>query len=205
MMNVASVRMSSSLQSLKEFFICAVLSPAPVVRGLVLTGPTGTGKSTLAVRLLVELRRRNEAARAAAETKYLARDHGAAEPFAFPRAPSSSFVTDRELIRELRAAMGRGAESHAAVIDRLSSRRLLALDDFASGGADALRAWEAAGLAELVDATYLNGNAILLTTNRSMGELASLFGARIPSRLHEMAEIVTVEGRDRRLPAEVSP
>lgn len=170
--------------------------PRGEARGLFLWGPAGTGKTLACVWLLTRMRTAAAQARLAAEQAWEAAPAGTR--LERPRAPRSSFVGDRELIRRARDSMA-GAGAMGPWIETLVSGDLLVLDDLASGNDTPYTAYEAGLLGELIDAAYQAGTLLLVTSNKSLDELARILGPRIPSRLAEACEVKEFQGPDRRL------
>ena len=167
-------------------------------RGMYRFGGVGTGKTVAACAAIVRLRRRAEARRAEAERAWMdTADRGGR--FSLPRGPRVRFVTDRQLLTELRSTMARDGGSYASVVEKYASVDLLGLDDLASGGDRPVTGWESSALGEIVDEVYQRGTAILATSNRSLGDLVPHLGDRIASRLSELCEVVHLDGADRRI------
>lgn len=170
--------------------------PRGTGRGLYLWGPTGSGKTLAACSLVFRLRERNEKRRAAAEAAYQKAAAGSGYPRAeFTRA---AFVTDRDLIRRAREAMGEGP-SFGRFLEGVVRGDLLVLDDLASGTETPYTEWEAGLLGEAVDLAYREGVLVVVTSNKDLPAVARILGARVSSRLAELCEVVEYRAPDRRL------
>lgn len=165
-------------------------------RGLYLWGATGTGKTLAVVWLIDFLRGRNERSRQKALEAYEKAPAGTA--IRFPRSTRTAFVGDRDFIRRARDSMA-GAGAMAPWIEALIGADLLVLDDLASGTDQPYTAYEAGLLGELVDAAYQSNVLLVVTSNKSLDDLARILGPRIPSRIAEACEVREFQGADRRL------
>lgn len=139
-------------------------------RGLWLQGPTGTGKTTLAMLC-------SRAALDAGRTVAI---------YSVPR-----------LLAEIRTTFDDGsARSYTELVERLVEVDLLHLDDV---GAEKTSEWVLEQLYALVNARYEEQRAIILTTNLvDPDEMAAQITPRTVSRLEEMCDVVPVGGQDLR-------
>lgn len=149
------------------------------IRGLLLTGSVGTGKTTIAAAALHDRARRQEV-RWTSATGYLS---GLSAPF------GSAERTRAEALRNPE----RSSRAPAP----------LAVDDL-----DKVRGTEHAAEAifALVDSCESHGRPLIVTTNLRLGELGEKwpapYGASIASRLAGYCEAYVLDGRDRRLDRE---
>lgn len=139
--------------------------------GLLLIGPTGTGKTTLLAMLLNEL----------------IATHAAA--VVYQSAPDL-------LVRFKKTYSADSTETEGALLDALGAADLLILDDLgaAKGGE-----WAEGLLYLLVDGRYRRKRPIVATSNLSIGDLAQAIGQRTVSRLAQYCRIIQVQGEDARL------
>ena len=128
-------------------------------RGLLLRGGTGTGKTHVAVGILIEVVRRG-----------------------FPGLYWN--VTD--LLREIRDSFNQSSDfTEREILDRVNSVDLLILDDL---GAESMTEKVRDRLYLIVNRRYEIAKATLITTNLDDVELRERFGPRIFSRLYEMCD-----------------
>lgn len=152
-------------------------------RGLVLVGPTGCGKSLAMAAGIVHLRR----------LQAKAREDGR-------RLPSGRFLSDSDIIRRARAAMEGNGDPFTPFVNGLVDRlNLVGIDDLAAGTDSPYTPFEARILGDVVDLLHREAQPVIITTNKAVSALGRILGDRIPSRLVEMAGILTVDGADRRL------
>jgi DNA replication protein DnaC len=138
-------------------------------RGLWLSGPVGTGKTTLA--MLV-----SKAALDAGRTVGI---------YSLPR-----------LLAEIRTTFEDDSErSYTELLDRLTEIDLLHVDDV---GAENTSPWVLEQLYAIVNARYEEERSIVLTTNLDRGQLSDQISERTVSRLEEMCEVLPVGGSDGR-------
>lgn len=79
--------------------------------------------------------------------------------------------------------------------ERVLRRRLLVLDDI---GAEQPTDWRVGELNGLIEALYARRGLLVATSNLTLAQLSDHLGERTVSRLHEMTELVVVDGSDRR-------
>lgn len=109
------------------------------------------------------------------------------------------YVSAQEMLKQLRAA--RADESYDRKMLRFSNPQLLIIDDL---GLRPLKGDEPADLYEVIRARYERG-AILLTSNRAIEELATLFGdpllaSAAMDRLLHHSHVIVIEGDSYRNP-----
>lgn len=156
----------------------AVQAVERVVNGftsLVLTGPTGTGKTHLAVSVLALL----------AEADRLI------SPYVMPRG---RFVVVPELLDAIKATFR--YDDADDPLEPLTDVPLLVLDDL---GAEKPTEWVFDRLYVLVNHRYNNRLVTVVTTNYSIRELDERGYGRMISRLVEDANVVVLDGPDERL------
>jgi DNA replication protein DnaC len=142
-------------------------------KGLWLTGPPGTGKTTLA--MLVS--------KAALE-----------------RGFSVAIYSLPKLLARIRRTYDsdRHEEPYLEFFERLTSVDLLHVDDL---GVEKRSDWVLEQLYALVNERYEAQRSVVVTTNLEVAELEDQIGQRTVSRLSEMCEAVPLFGEDRRFGA----
>jgi DNA replication protein DnaC len=138
--------------------------------GLWLMGSTGTGKTTLAML----------ASKAALEAGY-----------------SVAIYSLPKLLAHIRRTYDSepGGDSYMAFFERLTSVDLLHIDDL---GAEKRSDWVLEQLYALINERYEEKRSVIITTNLDREKLEEQIGARIVSRLTEMAEPLPLFGGDNR-------
>jgi DNA replication protein DnaC len=146
-------------------------------RGLSLMGPTGTGKTTLA--MLV--------------SKAALQDNRSVAIYSLPK-----------LLARIRQTYDAepGGDSYLSFFQRLTSVDLLHIDDL---GAEKRSDWVLEQLYALVNERYEAQRSMLVTTNLDQEQLEEQIGARTVSRLVEICEMVPLFGPDRRIEPREAP
>lgn len=148
-------------------------------RGLVLTGPVGSGKSTIAAAACWEAQLRHPPEAGVIPPLW------SSVPIMLGKLLASFSQTERATA--LRAITG----TQAIVLDDLD--KLNATD------------WAATQLFAAIEGRVIEGAQLLVTTNLTLDELDARlggeFGTAIASRLVGYCRVVRVAGRDRRMPA----
>jgi hypothetical protein len=152
----------------RDWLRYARTDPAPS-RGLLLLGEVGTGKSTIAGALAVEM--------------------GA------PRF--AQFWPVDDLFAEIKREYSTPQHDRDDVLTRIAKRRLLVLDDV--GAEQPVTDWTRGTIGKLVSSRYDASQLLIITSNLAAQDFVQyLDHERIISRLHEMLVIVEVGGPDRR-------
>lgn len=155
-------------------------------QSLFLTGVTGSGKTHLAVALMCHwyadaLTQRNDGE-------------------IFPAKGSPVFLPAAELLLEIKESWHREedmqAESEKRILDRCAGKPLLVLDDL---GAEKTSDWSRQVVYLLIDRRYRNMRQTIITSNRTLGQLAEGLDARIASRIAEMGVVIDMGKKDWRV------
>jgi DNA replication protein DnaC len=146
-------------------------------RGLSLMGPTGTGKTTLAMLI----------------SKAALQDNRSVAIYSLPK-----------LLARIRQTYDSepGGDSYLSFFQRLTSVDLLHIDDL---GAEKRSDWVLEQLYALVNERYEAQRSMLVTTNLDQEQLEEQIGARTVSRLVEICEMVPLFGPDRRIEPREAP
>jgi DNA replication protein DnaC len=135
-------------------------------RGLLLNGPVGAGKSTIAGAVALH----------------------------FNCPYHASYWPVPDLIDAMKREMDDPPSGHPVRV-KIDKRQVLVLDDI---GTELGTAWQAKAINDLIAHRYDQRLTLVATTNLTMQQMGGRFGERTLSRLHEMCELVTVGGNDRR-------
>lgn len=109
-------------------------------------------------------------------------------------------ATESDLIERIRATYWDGAtESQDGILAGLADAWLLALDDVGTAHVkpESL-GWYQDILFQIINGRYTAGRPLVVTTNLTPTQLGEWVGARVRSRLSEMAEMCRLDGPDRR-------
>lgn len=132
--------------------------------GMILSGPTGSGKTHLAAAIANELTEREH---------------------------TVIFQSVPELLLRIRSTFNRGAETtEEQLVNELLRCHLLVLDDL---GSEKATEWTEATLFELIDQRYRLERPVVVTTNLSPAALGKAIGTRTMDRLVEMCDIHTIQ------------
>lgn len=102
-----------------------------------------------------------------------------------------------ELLREMRQDISRESTDKKRWDDHLMTfKGVVVLDDV---GSEKISDWVIEAFYLIIQKRYVNMLPTMLTSNLPIGDLAERIGDRTASRIAEMAEIVELVGKDRRL------
>ncbi|MFA9432924.1 MULTISPECIES: ATP-binding protein [unclassified Egicoccus] len=105
----------------------------------------------------------------------------------------AQFWPTPDLIRAMQGDIGQ--RDRIPVGERILRRRLLVLDDI---GAEQATDWRVGELNGLLEAVYSRRMLLVATSNLTLDQFGEHLGERAVSRLHEMTDLVVVDGPDRR-------
>lgn len=139
-----------------------------VTQNMMLTGPYGTGKTSLAVSIL----------------KKRITEHG----------ERGLFVVVPALFAEIRASFNNNGGGDSALLQRVTNVNLLVLDDL---GAERPTEWVQEQMYHILNTRLINGRPTIVTTNCSVQELIDRLGPRTMERV-KAYRIVSVGGDNMR-------
>lgn len=142
--------------------------------GLFITGSCGTGKTHLAVSLMIDFAMKN---------RHLA-------PSDLPK-----FLPSVELFLDLRQTFS-SEQSEKSVLDRWSKPDLICIDDV---GAEKISDWTRQSFYTLIDRRYRDMKQTIITSNLSLEKIATQIDDRISSRIVEMCVVIELNGDDYRI------
>lgn len=141
--------------------------------GVFIHGACGTGKTHMAIGLLL---------------------HWDAM-IGFPKMQNAQFLPVPELLFSLKRCYETG-EGAYDLLTKFSSMPMLLLDDI---GAERISDWSREVFSLIIDRRYREDRATIITSNLSPGEISTIIGDPIASRITEMCEVVCLDGPDRRV------
>ncbi len=145
---------------------------------LFITGDVGVGKTHLAIALAIEYFLAN-----------LSFTNGITV-----KNKIINFLPASELFIALKATFD-NRETERDILDFYSTSDLLILDDL---GSNNISEWAKQIIYTIIDRSYRNMKAVIITSNLSLDEFAVAYDDRIASRLVEMGEIIRLKGKDKR-------
>lgn len=172
---------------------------APGGRGLLLRGPTGTGKSHIAAGLAFDVLRRADVWRDEVTGGRTVRRWG---------PPVVRWLTWPDHVADVLAGIGsdegdsdfpvREARRRvAAAVSRMARVELLVVDELASGRGTG-GAWAATLVEEVVGRYVEGGGCLLATTNVTLGQMECAVGDRVMSRVMGSCDVLEFVGDDYR-------
>jgi DNA replication protein DnaC len=139
------------------------------LESVLLTGPTGCGKTHLAVAMLRQKIKNSDVE---------------LEPgHCYQDKTKTLFVTVPELLLEIRQTFNNPNLSEAKVVDKYSNVSLLVLDDL---GAEKTTDWSESALYIIIDRRNREEMWTIVTSNLELKDIERYLGARIASRLSDM-------------------
>jgi len=113
--------------------------------------------------------------------------------------PAYKFTTFGKLQLRLRSAIKTEIETEEEILRELSNARLLILDDVGGMRPNESSDYSLSILFEILNARYSWERQTIITSNQSIGDLSKTFDERIASRIVGMAQIIKLDGTDRRV------
>lgn len=140
----------------------------PTDRGLLISGPVGTGKTHLAIGIVREVMKQNE-------------------------ATISRFVEVPALLAEIRSGFNAGRSTETSPMKMIEQADLLILDDL---GAERVTDWVREQLYLVINERYSQMKPTIITTNDSLEELEENVSQRTVSRIMDMCDGILLTGED---------
>lgn len=143
-------------------------------RGLILLGPVGTGKTSIAVSIL----------RRAIEQGY-----------------NGYIISMISLLDTLQTLIKGPAEHYIKFENRIRNIPLLVLDDF---GAEYSNAWVAKKIEAIISDRVGDRKSTIITTNLTVAQIKSSYDGRVYDRLKETSFLLRFKGKSKRDPLDIS-
>lgn len=143
-------------------------------KGLILMGPVGTGKTSLAISIL----------RQAIEQGY-----------------NGYLISMMSLLDTLLILSKGPAEHYLKFENRIRNCPLLVLDDF---GSEYDNKWVSSKVDSIISDRVERGKATIITTNLSVQQIKKCYDSRIYDRLKETSFILSFKGKSKRDPLDIS-